>query len=276
MFHHVAHAARGRLLFIRDTEALALWNALSAAFPELIALTLMPDHYHLVLPHDDPGNRLHPVLQGHAQLRNRRAHRTGALWTEREPPVAVPDALHLRRTIRYIHLNPCRANLVRDPLAWPFSTHRDRCGLAARPVVSPERDPSGFHRFVSADDSCDPAGTPFPTRTFAAVAVPDVTVATSSVWRAPMDTLARRGEPRTTGVKVAWHLGVRDRDALCGAFNLSRPQLYVLVRHVPGRGALLRDPLEGCARTVGDPRFNELSDRDERRFPAWTRYRGRD
>lgn len=276
MFHHVAAAARGRVLFVRDTEARALWSTLTTAFPELIALCLMPDHVHLVLPHDDPGNRLHPVLQGHAQLRNRHARRAGALWDERAPPVPIPNALHLRRTVRYLHLNPCRDNLVRDPLAWPFSTHRDRVGFAARPVVQIDRDPAGFHRFVSADDACDPAGTPLPTRTFGTVTAADVAVAASSVWRIPVQALTLRGEPRSTAVKVAWHLGVRDFDELSATFNVSKPRIYPLVRHVPGRGALLRDTLETCARAVGDPRFHEISDRDERRFQAWARFRGRD
>lgn len=34
-----------------------------------------------------------------------------------------------------MHPNPCRARLVADPLAWPFSTHRDAVGLAVDPVV---------------------------------------------------------------------------------------------------------------------------------------------
>jgi hypothetical protein len=50
--------------------------------------------------------------------------------------VGVPEGLMARRTVRYIHLNPCRGELVSRPLAWPWSTHRDRLGLAVRPAVS--------------------------------------------------------------------------------------------------------------------------------------------
>lgn len=277
MFHLVARSLPDRLLFSRDTEALVLWNTLARVFPELVAACLMPDHLHLILPHEDPQNRLHTVLQAYTQHRNRARGLSGPLWQPRPPPVAVPNASHLGRTIRYVHLNPCRAGLVRDPLAWPFSTHRDRAGFAARPVVPVDRDPARFHRFVSADDTCDPQGTPLPTRSFGALTLHDVVAAAASVWRTPDFAVTHRGEPRTTCVKVAWHLGVRDRDELAATTGLSRAALYAQVRSVPGRGARLRDPLEATARAVGDPRFHALSDRDERRFhAAWARYRDRD
>src|SRR5690606_12336241 len=46
------------------------------------------------------------------------------------------DKRHIVRTIRYIHLNPCRASLCADPFEWEWSTHRDWTGAAAYPVVN--------------------------------------------------------------------------------------------------------------------------------------------
>ncbi len=274
MFHFLACAARGRMLFVRDTEAARLFASLAAEFPELVALCLMPDHVHLILPHADPGNRLHRVLQGYAKSRNFVARADAPLWAARPPPQLIPNDLHLRRTVRYVHLNPCRARLVNDPLAWPFSTHRDRVGFAARPVVALDRDPSGFHRFVSADDACDPAGTPLPTRVFREVTPDEVAAAVSSVFRVDVGLVSSRHPARAAFAKVAWHSGLRDGKRIGAACGLTPGHLRSLVAHIPDRGARLIEPLEACARSVGDPRFMELSMRDERRLnPRWGRYR---
>lgn len=248
MFHHVAHAVSGRLLFVRDTEAARLFASLAAEFPELVALCVMPDHLHLILQ---------------------------ALWDVRPAPVLIPDRLHAQRTVRYVHLNPCRANLVSDPLAWPFSTHRDRVGFAAKPVVAQDRNPGGFHRFVSADDACDTAGTLLPTRVFREVTPDEVAAAVSSVFRVDIGLLSSRHPARAAFAKVAWHSGLRDARRIAAACGLTPARVRSLVAHIPDRGARLIEPLEACARCVGDPRFQELSTRDERRLnPRWGRYRG--
>jgi REP element-mobilizing transposase RayT len=274
MFHLVAGPVPGRALFVREVDGVLLYEALGAAFPEVVALCVMPDHVHLILPHDDPGNRLHRVLQGFANARNRRTGRSGPLWAPRPPPVAIPNALHLRRTIRYVHLNPCRERLVNDPLAWPFSTHRDRVGFAARPLVAVDRDPAGFHAFVSGDPSVDPAGTPLPSRQFRDLSVHEVADAVCSVFRVPSGRLSERHAARASFAKVAWHSGIRDAEQLRTMTLLGRTRLHLLVRDVPRRGAQLVEPLEACARAVGDPRFHAMSDRDERRTNArWAKYR---
>lgn len=50
---------------------------------------------------------------------------SGRLVRPLPPAEAVPEGPKRRRSVRYVHLNPCRARLVADPLAWPLSTHRD-------------------------------------------------------------------------------------------------------------------------------------------------------
>jgi hypothetical protein len=274
MFHLLARAVPGRAVFVRDVDGVRLFEALGAEFPELVALCLMPDHLHLILPHDDPGNRLHRVLQGYAKERNHRLGRRGALWAPRPPAIEIPDGQHLRRTIRYVHLNPCRKRLVADPLAWPFSTHRDRVGFAARPIVAEDRDPAGFHQLVSADGTVDVAGTPLPSRQFRDLSVDDAVAAVSSVFRVDVGALCRRHPARTAFAKVAWHSGIRDFAAVQQLSGFGRSRLFALVSDVPRRGAHLVDPLEACARAVGDPRFQPISQRDERRTNArWSRYR---
>ena len=117
------------------------------------------------------------------------------------PAEPLVDATKARRTVRYVHLNPCRAHLAVDPLAWPFSTHRDRLGCAARPVLPQARDPEAFHRYVSSDPSVDPTGTPLPARALATRDLDRLAEAVSSAARTP-GAAWRRFELRARRVVV--------------------------------------------------------------------------
>lgn len=147
-YHLAAHAVPGALAFCTWAEALALWRRVVAALSSHTALTLMPDHLHALTERDEH-RRLGDALGAYARWRNHRHGRRGPLWSRQPPPVLVTSAQKIRRTERYIHLNPCRAHLVDDPLAWPFSSYRDRVGLAPFPIIRAVPDPYAFHAWVS-------------------------------------------------------------------------------------------------------------------------------
>ncbi len=273
MYHLVASARQGHLLWVREPEAAVLFASLLRAFPETVALCVMPDHVHLVLPHDDPGRRLGAVMSGYTRWRNfARGRRVAGLWAPAPPPEHIPNAKHVSRTVRYVHLNPCRDNLVNDPLAWPFSTHRDRVGFARPGPVRVEADPHRFHHFVSGDPSVNPLGTPLPVMPYGEVTWGAVVDAVAGVCRVPAEAVAS-GLPRRLAVRCAAVFGLRDDLPRSG---LSRTRLFENTRHLPHRGAQAADPLlEACLRAVDDGRFAPLSHRDQRQFPRWLRYRDR-
>lgn len=276
MYHFVARAAPGALLWRTWEEGLALWSRLVAAFPEAVAAALMPDHVHLVLPHADPAGRLRDVMSAYARWRNAARRERGPVWAPHPAPEAIPDAQHLRRTVRYLHLNPCRARLVADPLAWPFSTHRDRVGYAFPATVAAEPDPARFHRYVSADDTVDTAGTSLPQVTYGDVRWEDVRDAVTSVCRVLPEGVLVRGPVRGLALKTAWAHGQHDAALLAAAAGCTRNRVYDVVAGVPGRAARFADPaLQACVRAVGDPRFAPLYAGDLRGTRAWARYRGR-
>lgn len=168
MYHLVARAAPGTLLIRTHAEAAALWADIVHAFPEIIALCLMPNHFHLVLAHADAADRQTDAMRAFAQWRNHARDERAPVWTFPHPePEPLADEQKERRNVRYTHLNPCRAHIVADPLAWPWSTHRDAVGLAAWPVIPTRRDTVGFHHYVSADESTSVDGTPLPGIRFA-------------------------------------------------------------------------------------------------------------
>ncbi|MDP2312694.1 MAG: hypothetical protein Q8P41_07300 [Pseudomonadota bacterium] len=275
MFHLVANALHGRLLFRTHAEARALFQILAHAFPDVAAMCVLPDHVHLVVEGAEDG-RLARAMSAYARWRNHARGEVGAVWATQAPPEAIPDAAHRRRLVRYVHFAPCRAGLVADPLAWPWSTHRDSTGLAAPPVVAPAGDPAGFHRFVSTDPSLAIEGTLLPTGPRGPVSWEQVCDAVSAVCRVPAEALGRIGAPRTLALRTAWALDLRDTLALASATGMARSGVYRVCARVPGRRLLHREPaLHACVRAVNDARFGPLPDGDLRGRPEWETFRAR-
>lgn len=275
MFHHVARADRGSVLFRTHLEAGALCRSLARAFPEQVACCLMPDHVHLLLPHPDEERRLVRVKSGFARWRN--AHRgvRGRVWTDAPAPEPVVGEDKQRRAVRYVHLNPCRRHLVGDPLAWPWSTHRDRVGMAAFPVVTPVRDAERFHRHVSGDPTVAVDGTPLPTVRGGVFGWQDVTEAVANVCRETDFDLSRRTPVRALVVQTAWAFGFGTRAEIARLAGIDPSTTHRLAARAPPR----YDPGPGafgaCFRAVGDTRFGGLEAGDLRRLRRWEGYRGR-
>lgn len=189
-FHLVARSLPGTLIFHDWTEAVALWRRLVKAFPDAQALCIMPNHLHLLTADPAARRKLAAVLSGFARWRaGYRGVVDATCWQPQPIPVSIPDRKHLRRTIRYVLLNPCRGGLAADPLAWPLSTHRD---LVAMAVDFPaHRDPAGLHAYVSADPSVCVVGTELPAIFRGFSPAERIAAATSSVLRIPRAELMK-------------------------------------------------------------------------------------
>jgi len=225
MFHLVAHAVAGTRLFQDWTEAQALWDRL-ARVPGLRALVLMPNHVHLVSAVAD-ARAFDTARRAFARWRNNWRGQAGAVWQERPTVEALPDALHARRTTRYVHLNPCRARLVTCPAAWPFSTHRDALGLSLKPVRKREPDPVAFHAYVSADPSCSVNGTPYPGNRMQTERVPveRLAGAVSELARMPLEQVRARGPERALWISAARSLTSWSGAEIARAVGVHRSQV---------------------------------------------------
>jgi hypothetical protein len=265
MLHQVARALPGRLLFTRWSEGRALWDRVVDAAPGLLALCVMPDHLHLLHP-VDLRPRLRKALSGHTRWMNHRHRRAGPLMSPLDPPGPLLDDGKIRRNVRYVHLNPCRARIVSDPLAWPLSTHRDMVGLAPFPVVSPRRDAVELHRYVSSDPHVRVEGTDLPHVSVAVPTATQVLHATSAVCRTPLSDLLRRGPARTLYLRAARTLTPERHRAIADGVDVTR---WAVLAQRPREDAAVR----AVARVVGDPRFPSLGDEDLRSAPGWFRYR---
>jgi hypothetical protein len=60
----------------------------------------------------------------------------GPVFEPPRPPFRVHADGYLLQLIRYVHLNPVRARLVRDAVDYPWSGHRTYLGLGGPPWLS--------------------------------------------------------------------------------------------------------------------------------------------
>jgi hypothetical protein len=277
MLYHITARALGRLEpFALFAAAAATWRRLRAAFPDALAAILMPTHLHLLLEAVDPAGvrrRVGGLLGG--------LTRTGLCGPVRrvwEPVPAlqvVQDPLHLRRQVRYLALNPCRAKLCRDPLIWLWSTHRDVVGAVADPWVPAARlaaalrvEQDGFaeafHAYVSGDPTVNVAGTPpprpAPARVAPVVPLEAVAVAAAAALRLPPTAVATRADARRLFVHLARHQGWVDTHLLAERCGLTTWQVRHAARQ-PEPGLLAARMCLGDARLVARSILREITAR---------------
>ncbi|MDO9307765.1 MAG: transposase [Deltaproteobacteria bacterium] len=83
---------------------------------DCFAWALLHNHFHLLLRcnHFDLSRFMRRLLTGYAVTFNRRHARSGHLFQNRYKSIVCEEEPYLLELIRYIHLNPLRAGLVKD------------------------------------------------------------------------------------------------------------------------------------------------------------------
>lgn len=92
----------------------------------LYAYVLMPNHLHLLLQVDQlPLSKvMQTLLYRYTRYYNRRHRKVGHLFQGRYKAILCDRESYLLELIRYLHLNPVRAHIVRDPKSYRWSSHR--------------------------------------------------------------------------------------------------------------------------------------------------------
>lgn len=103
----------------------------------LYAYCLMTNHVHLLIERqaDTIGRIMHRVLTGYSQYYNRRYRRVGHLLQGRHKSILCQSERYLAELVRYIHLNPVRARMVRRPEQYQYSGHRSYLGWEMSGIV---------------------------------------------------------------------------------------------------------------------------------------------
>lgn len=124
---------------------------------KIIAYSLMPTHFHLILGqmYDDGITKyIATVLNSFTRYFNLRHHRKGPLWEGHFKSVLIRSDEQLLHLTRYIHLNSTSAGLVKKPEDWAFSSYYEYlhpaekflCDLDGILKISPKR----YQNFVNS------------------------------------------------------------------------------------------------------------------------------
>lgn len=127
--HHVTQRGNRRMETFFQDEDYQAYLALMSEWclkcnVAIWAYCLMPNHIHLIaVPEAEEGLRL-AIGEAHRRysaMINRRQKWTGHLWQGRFSSFPM-DESYLLAAVKYIEMNPVRAQLAPDPYAWPWSS----------------------------------------------------------------------------------------------------------------------------------------------------------
>ncbi|HZQ15870.1 MAG TPA: transposase [Gaiellaceae bacterium] len=134
-YHINSNALDGMSLFRDDVDRLQFLELLGKEIGRsewtLLEYTLMTTHYHLLLKLNKPTlssgfQHLHSL---YARYYNRRHARRGVVWQRRFHDELIESDPHLLECIRYIALNPPRANMCAKAEEWPWSSYGASIGV---------------------------------------------------------------------------------------------------------------------------------------------------
>jgi hypothetical protein len=183
-----------------------------------------------------------------------------SIWEPVPDAVKIPNDDHLMRNIRYVHLNPCRAGLVKDPLGWEWSTHLDVTDCILHPwpekktlallfKCSEKQLAQKMHSYISSDPTVAVAGSAsvknYKSGDLVRTDTPSILWASALALRE--DLRITRGPVRTLAIQVARFLGqsIKYQD-----LGMSKSGLNRALRHEVSYPDVLP-----VLKILSDPRF---------------------
>ena len=144
LYHVISRGNNRRKIFRSHDDYLRFATILhqqKARLPfYLYAYCLMPNHFHLLIEmQDDPLSRImQRVLTSYSQYHNRKYKKIGHVFQGRYKSILCQTDRYLGELVRYIHLNPVRAKMVKRPERYEHSGHRAYLGLDKTRLVDTE------------------------------------------------------------------------------------------------------------------------------------------
>jgi putative transposase len=105
---------------------------------KIYAWALMNNHAHILLKSGQQGlsKFMRRFLTGYAIIYNKRHNRYGHLFQNRYKSIVCDEDIYFKELVRYIHLNPVRAKIVKDLVElhhYPYSGHQCLMGKKEYP-----------------------------------------------------------------------------------------------------------------------------------------------
>jgi len=146
--HHIVQRGHNRkTVFVADEdyqfylENLFEWKVKLDL--KVYAWCLMTNHVHLVVEPGDDASTISALMKRLAGRQsayvNKLERRTGSLWDGRFKASPIQRDEYMLSCIRYVEMNPVRANMVAGPRQYRWSSYRERMGLERRNGVDRNR-----------------------------------------------------------------------------------------------------------------------------------------
>ena len=142
LYHVISRGNGGQEIFFGQEDRFRFYLLLQEGIERyghrIHAFCLMTNHVHLALQVEDIA--LSRIIQNlafrYTRWVNWSQNRTGHLFQGRYKAVLVDADSYLLELTRYIHLNPIRSGIVREPGDYPWSGHRAYLGLETIPWLT--------------------------------------------------------------------------------------------------------------------------------------------
>lgn len=167
-FHVYNRALSGSLIFTDEGSYSYFLRLLKENLNKyelaLISYCLMPNHFHLLVQlHKEFSLTLfiRRLLNTYVQGHNHHLNRRGPLFEGRTKYKLIQDETYLLQVCRYIHLNPVKANLVREPQCWHYSNYLEWIGQREGNLIDKEfvgryyPNQKNYQEFVADGYNCD-------------------------------------------------------------------------------------------------------------------------
>jgi REP-associated tyrosine transposase len=161
VYHVINRGTARQAIFLDEEDDRVFLNTLAEAHRqwgiEVFAYCLMRNHYDVCLrtPRGNLSRVMRHVDGLYTQRFNRSHERDGSLFRGRYKAILVDGDEYLAQVVRYIHLNPVGAALVRYPEDYRWSSHRHYLQTKRRPpwlntdtVLEQLGGSTAFHEFV--------------------------------------------------------------------------------------------------------------------------------
>lgn len=174
---------------------------------QLHAYVLMTNHLHLLItPQEDQsiGKAMQMLGRYYVQYYNHTYQRTGTLWEGRYKATLIDSEAYLLTCMRYIELNPVRADMVAHPSEYPWSSYRRNALGQTNDLITPQLE---YRRLGKTDEERQAAYRQLFKAHIPESSLDEIRDATNKAWalgdgrfkQRIQKQLERRIEPNTKG-----------------------------------------------------------------------------
>jgi REP element-mobilizing transposase RayT len=141
LYHIISRGNDRRVIFHDDADFNKFLSLLAVQKEKLgfylYAYCLMSNHFHLALERqtEPVGRIMLRLLTGYSQYYNRKYRKVGHVFQGRHKSILCQADRYLGELVRYIHLNPVRAKMVRKAERYPWSSQRAYLGMEPEGIV---------------------------------------------------------------------------------------------------------------------------------------------